>query len=66
MDENLDYMRWLEQMWEVGKFDYSGRTRREEERKRSSEYSRNLSSFPNVTQRFRTRPFGRRLRGSRR
>jgi hypothetical protein len=33
MEENLDYMSWLEQMWDVGKFDYYGRTQREEERK---------------------------------
>jgi hypothetical protein len=32
MEENLDYMRWLEQMWDVSKFDYHGRTQREEER----------------------------------
>ncbi len=66
MEENLDYMRWLEQMWEVGKLDYYGRTQREEERKRSSGYSRSSSSFPNVAWRFRIFPFGRRLRGSRR
>ena len=32
MEENLDYMRWLEQMWDVSKFDSYGRTQREEER----------------------------------
>lgn len=30
MEENLDYMRWLEEMCDVSKFDYHGRTRREE------------------------------------
>ena len=33
MEENLDYMSWLEQMWDVSKFDSYGRTQREEERK---------------------------------
>jgi hypothetical protein len=32
MEENLEYMRWLEQMWDVGKFDSYGRTQREGER----------------------------------
>ena len=32
MEENLNYMSWLEQMWDVSKFDYYGRTQREEAR----------------------------------
>ena len=32
MDDKLDYMRWLEQMWDVSKFDPYSRTQREEER----------------------------------
>lgn len=32
MEENLNYMRWLEQKWDVSKFDYHGRAQREEER----------------------------------
>jgi hypothetical protein len=32
MEENLEYMRWLEQMWDVGKFDSYGRTQCEGER----------------------------------
>ncbi len=33
MDEKEKYMRWLEKMWEVGKFDLLGRMEREEKRK---------------------------------
>ncbi len=30
MDDNLKYMRWLEEMWETSKFDFfHGRTERE-------------------------------------
>ena len=32
MDDKLDYMRWLEQMWDVSKFDPYSRTQREQER----------------------------------
>ena len=30
MDDKYRYMRWLEEMWEVHKFDIPGRTQREE------------------------------------
>lgn len=30
MDNKYRYMRWLEEMWEVHKFDIPGRTEREE------------------------------------
>jgi hypothetical protein len=31
MDDNLKYMRWLEEIWETSKFDFfHGRTEREE------------------------------------
>lgn len=30
MDNKARYMRWLEEMWEVHKFDIPGRTEREE------------------------------------
>ena len=30
MDDKYHYMRWLEEMWEVHKFDIPGRTEREE------------------------------------
>ncbi len=33
MDSKENYLRWLEEMWDVHKFDIHGRTQREEERK---------------------------------
>jgi hypothetical protein len=33
MNSKEKYMRWLEEMWDVHKFDIHGRTQREEERK---------------------------------
>lgn len=33
MDSKEKYLRWLEEMWDVHKFDVHGRTEREEERK---------------------------------
>jgi hypothetical protein len=33
MDSKEKYLRWLEEMWDVHKFDVYGRTEREEERK---------------------------------
>jgi hypothetical protein len=33
MDNKYRYMRWLEEMWEVQKFDILGRTEREERKK---------------------------------
>ena len=33
MDDKHRYMRWLEQMWDVHKFDIPGRTEREERKK---------------------------------
>jgi hypothetical protein len=33
MDSKEKYLRWLEEMWNVHKFDIHGRTEREEERK---------------------------------
>jgi hypothetical protein len=33
MDEKYRYMHWLEEMWEVHKFDIPGRTQREERNK---------------------------------
>jgi hypothetical protein len=33
MDAKHHYMRWLEEMWEVHKFDIPGRTEREERKK---------------------------------
>ena len=33
MDDKQKYMRWLEEMWDVHKFDLLGRTEREEKRK---------------------------------
>jgi hypothetical protein len=32
MDDKQDYLRWLEEMWDVQKFDLQGSTEREEER----------------------------------
>ncbi len=32
MDEKQDYLRWLEEMWDVQKFDLQGSSEREEER----------------------------------
>jgi hypothetical protein len=33
MDDKYRYMHWLEEMWEVHKFDIPGRTQREERKK---------------------------------
>ena len=33
MNSKEKYMRWLEEMWDVHKFDIHGRTQREEKRK---------------------------------
>ena len=33
MDDKHRYMRWLEEMWEVQKFDIPGRTQHEERKK---------------------------------
>ena len=33
MDDKHRYMRWLEEMWDVHKFDIPGRTEREERKK---------------------------------
>jgi hypothetical protein len=33
MDSKENYLRWLEEMWDVHKVDIHGRTQREEERK---------------------------------
>jgi hypothetical protein len=33
MNDKYCYMRWLEEMWEVHKFDILGRTEREERKK---------------------------------
>ena len=33
MDDKQEYLRWLEEMWDVHKFDLPGRTEREERRK---------------------------------
>jgi hypothetical protein len=33
MDDKQRYMRWLEEMWDVHKFDIPGRTEREERKK---------------------------------
>jgi hypothetical protein len=33
MNSKEQYLRWLEEMWDVHKFDVHGRTEREEERK---------------------------------
>ncbi len=33
MDDKEKYMRWLEEMWDVQKFDIHGRAEREEKRK---------------------------------
>jgi hypothetical protein len=33
VEDKQRYMHWLEEMWEVQKFDLPGRTEREEERK---------------------------------
>jgi hypothetical protein len=33
MDDKYHYMHWLEEMWEVHKFDIPGRTEREERKK---------------------------------
>ncbi len=33
MDDKEKYLRWLEEMWEVQKFDFHGNTEREEKRK---------------------------------
>src|SRR3989337_1879569 len=33
VDSKEKYLRWLEEMWDVHKFDIHGRTQREEERK---------------------------------
>ncbi len=33
MDDKEKYLRWLETMWDVHKFDLHGRTEREEKRK---------------------------------
>ena len=32
MDDKQEYLRWLEEMWDVQKFDLQGSTEREEER----------------------------------
>ena len=32
MDDNQRYLRWLEEMWDVQKFDIHGSTEREEKR----------------------------------
>ncbi|MCA1719127.1 MAG: hypothetical protein LC781_20650 [Actinobacteria bacterium] len=32
MDDKQEYLRWLEEMWDVQKFDVRGSTEREEER----------------------------------
>ena len=32
MDDKQEYLRWLEEMWDVQKFDLRGSTEREEER----------------------------------
>jgi hypothetical protein len=32
MDDNQRYLRWLEEMWDVQKFDIQGSTEREEKR----------------------------------
>jgi hypothetical protein len=32
MNDKQDYLRWLEEMWDVQKFDLQGSTEREEER----------------------------------
>ena len=32
MDDKQEYLRWLEEMWDVQKFDRQGSTEREEER----------------------------------
>ena len=32
MDDNQRYLRWLEEMWDVQKFDIPGSTEREEKR----------------------------------
>ncbi|MBV9452592.1 MAG: hypothetical protein JOZ19_00495 [Rubrobacter sp.] len=32
MDDNQRYLRWLEEMWDVQKFDIHGNTQREEKR----------------------------------
>ena len=32
MDDKQEYLRWLEEMWDIQKFDLQGSTEREEER----------------------------------
>ncbi|MDQ3913357.1 MAG: hypothetical protein M3305_16615 [Actinomycetota bacterium] len=44
MDDNEKYLRWLEGMWEVQKFDILGNTEHEEERKEEV-----LEIFANLT-----------------
>jgi hypothetical protein len=64
MDDKQEYLRWLEEMWDIHKFDLPGRTEREEKRK--EELLEMLKGLSEISERRINAPHLRRWEPSRR